>query len=88
MSLEVREAELEARKKCEKMVTEDPEIMAKTPAEQVWESLQKVREKWESETKAEAGQRERGGETGEEDERRMEQSKEEEEERDRSGREK
>ena len=57
VSLEVREAELEARKKCEKMVTEDQEIMAKTPAEQVWESLQKVREKWESETKAEAGQK-------------------------------
>ena len=55
MCLEVREAELEARKKCEKMVAEElAEIMAKTPAEQVWESFEKVREKWESETKAAA----------------------------------
>ena len=49
MCLEVREAELEARKKCEKMVTEElAEITAKTPVEQVWESFEKVREKWES----------------------------------------
>ena len=55
--------------------------MAMTPVEQVWESFEKVRENWESETKAAASQRARGGDTGEEDERRMEQRIEEEEER-------
>ena len=49
--------------------------MAMTPVEQVWESFEKVRENWESETKAAASQRARGGDTGEEDERRMEQKK-------------
>ena len=55
--------------------------MAKTSVEQVWESFKKVREKWESETKAAAGQLKRGGDRDEQEEWRMKQIQEEEEER-------
>ena len=65
----------EGRDRGEKEVAEElAEIMAKTSVEQVWESFDKVREKWKLETEAAASQLKRGGDRDEQEEWRMNRS--------------